>query len=159
MWSNILLLFNSEMADRHPQFPFLESFWDNKHRTRLIVEEGQVSVDDFFYVFYLFRHYVVAHGLIFLYYCARFLPLAQLLIGGPPMMDSAVLMTLVDRWCPETHMFHLPCGEITVTLQDVVMILGLPIDSTPVCATVSPGGWRDSIGDAIGLRPPDVPAD
>jgi hypothetical protein len=116
MWSNILLLFNSEMADRHPQFPFLESFWDNKHRTRLIVEEGQVSVDDFFYVFYLFHHYVVAHGLIFLYYCARFLPLAQLLIDGQPMMDSAVLMALVDRWRPETHMFHLPCGEITVTL-------------------------------------------
>jgi hypothetical protein len=62
MWSNILLLLNGEMAGRHPQFPLLESFWDNKHRARLITEEERVSVDDCFYVFYLFRHYVVAHG-------------------------------------------------------------------------------------------------
>jgi hypothetical protein len=52
MWSNILSLFNSEMADRHPQFPLLESFWDNKHRARLIAKEGWVSVDDCLYVFY-----------------------------------------------------------------------------------------------------------
>jgi hypothetical protein len=62
MWSNILLLFNSEMAGMHPQSPLLESFWDNKHRARLIMEEGRVSVDDCFYVFYLFHYYVVAHG-------------------------------------------------------------------------------------------------
>jgi hypothetical protein len=39
------------------------------------------------------------------------------------------------------------------------MILGLPIDGAPVSRTVSPAGWRDSITAAIGLRPPDVPAD
>jgi hypothetical protein len=48
-------------------------------------------------------------------------------------------------------MFHLPCGETTVTLQDVIMILGLPIDDTSVCGTLSPGGWRDSVGAAIGM--------
>jgi hypothetical protein len=79
------------------------------------------------------------------------------------MMDSATLMALVDWWRPETHMFHFSCGETIVTLQDVAMILGLPIDGTPVCGTVSPSGWRDSVGAAIGLRPPppppNVPAD
>jgi hypothetical protein len=75
------------------------------------------------------------------------------------MMDSAVLTTLIDRWHPETHTFHLLCGEIMVTLQDVAMILGLPIDGAPVSRTVSPAGWRDSSAAAIGLRPPDVPAD
>jgi hypothetical protein len=75
------------------------------------------------------------------------------------MMDSAVLTALVDRWRPETHTFHLPCGEITVTLQDITMILGLSIDSAPVSGTVSPTRWRDSIAAAIGLWPPDVPAD
>jgi hypothetical protein len=84
--------------------------------------------------------------------CARFLSLAQLIIGDLPMMDSAALTALVDRWHPETHMFHLLCGETTVTLQDVVMILGLPIDDTPVC-----GGWRDSVKAAIGMRPPMFP--
>jgi hypothetical protein len=32
------------MMDRHPQFPLLESYWDNKHRARLIAEQGAVSV-------------------------------------------------------------------------------------------------------------------
>jgi hypothetical protein len=49
--------------------------------------------------------------------------------------------------------------ETTVTLQDVVMILGLPIDSLPVSRTVSPAEWRDSVTTAIGLRPPDIPTD
>jgi hypothetical protein len=52
MLSNILLLLNNVMAGRHPQFPLLDSFWNNKHRTRLIAEEGMVNVDDWFYVFY-----------------------------------------------------------------------------------------------------------
>jgi hypothetical protein len=43
-------------------------------------------------------------------------------------------------------------------LQDITLILGLPIDGTPVSGMVSLGGWRDSVGAAIGLRPPDVPA-
>jgi hypothetical protein len=32
------------------------------------------------------------------------------------MMDSAVLTALMDQWRPETHTFHLPCGETTVML-------------------------------------------
>jgi hypothetical protein len=32
------------MADRHPQFPLLESYWDNKHGARLIAKHGAVSV-------------------------------------------------------------------------------------------------------------------
>jgi hypothetical protein len=66
-------------------------------------------------------------------------------------MDFAVLMTLIDRWRPETHTFHLPSSEITVTLLDVTMILGLPIKGTPICGMVSSTGWRDSIEQAIGL--------
>jgi hypothetical protein len=75
------------------------------------------------------------------------------------MMDPTALMALVDRWRMETHTFHLLGGETTVMLQDVAMILGLPIDGMPVSGTVSSDGWRDSIGAAIGLRPPDVPVD
>jgi hypothetical protein len=88
-----------------------------------------------------------------------FLPLAHLITGGLPIMDFTVLMALVDRWRLETHTFHLSCGETTVTLQDVIMILGLPIDGSLACATVTPDGWRDSIGAAISLLPPDIPTD
>jgi hypothetical protein len=37
------------MTDRHPQFPLLESYWDNKHRGRLIVDDGEISVVYYFY--------------------------------------------------------------------------------------------------------------
>jgi hypothetical protein len=48
---------------------------------------------------------------------AGFLPLARLVTTrGLPLMDFAALTTLVDRWRPETHTFHLPCGETIVTL-------------------------------------------
>jgi hypothetical protein len=82
---------------------------------------------------------------------AGFLPLAHLVPGHLPMMDSIALMTLVARWRLETHTFHLPWGETTVTLQNVAMTLGLPIDGAPFSRTVSPAGWRDSVAAAIGL--------
>jgi hypothetical protein len=74
-------------------------------------------------------------------------------------MDTTALTTLVDRWRSKTHTFHPSSDEITVMLQDVAMILGLPINGTPVCGMVSPVGWRDSVGHAIGIRPPDVAPD
>jgi hypothetical protein len=82
---------------------------------------------------------------------AGFLLLARLITGGLPLMDSAAFTTLVDRWRLETHTFHLPCGETAVTLQDVSIILGLSINGTLVCGLVSPGGWRDYVGAAIGI--------
>ncbi|KAH0689322.1 hypothetical protein KY289_016680 [Solanum tuberosum] len=34
--------------------------------------------------------------------------------------DHALVTTMVERWRPETHCFHLPFGEVTITLQDVL---------------------------------------
>src|SRR5438105_5495974 len=55
--------------------------------------------------------------------------------------NSPVLTALVDRWRPKTHSFHLPCGEMTITLQDVTMILGLPIRGRAVTGRVVSDGW------------------
>ncbi|XP_072076810.1 serine/threonine-protein phosphatase 7 long form homolog [Arachis hypogaea] len=43
-----------------------------------------------------------------------------------------LLSVLVERWRPETHTFHLPVGEVTVTLEDMSYILGLPINGEAV---------------------------
>jgi len=33
-----------------------------------------------------------------------------------------------ERWHEETSSFHLPVGEMTITLDDVVCLLGIPIN-------------------------------
>ena len=90
---------------------------------------------------------------------AGLLALARTVINGLPRMDGAALTALVDRWRPETHTFHLPSGEMTVTLQDVAMILGLPIDGVAVSGDINSAGWRDRVGEWLGVRPEDPPAD
>ncbi|QHO29257.1 uncharacterized protein DS421_8g223680 [Arachis hypogaea] len=54
-----------------------------------------------------------------------------------------LLAALVERWRPESHTFVLPVGEVTVTLEDVAHIFGLPIDGEPV------SGWTDSSSDFV----------
>ena len=51
---------------------------------------------------------------------------------GPICLDHALITTLVERWRPETHTFHLLIGEASITLQDVAILLGLPIDGAPI---------------------------
>ncbi|KAK5812107.1 hypothetical protein PVK06_027518 [Gossypium arboreum] len=34
----------------------------------------------------------------------------------------------VKRWKLETHTFHFPCEERTITLEDIALQLGLPVD-------------------------------
>ena len=47
-------------------------------------------------------------------------------------INASLIAELVERWHPETHTFHLPFGEMTVTLQDVSALWGLPIQGVPV---------------------------
>ena len=64
---------------------------------------------------------------------------------GVPPFNPTALIAMTDRWCPETHSFHLPCGEMTVTLQDTSMILGLPIRGFLVTGDVDSAGWEDRV--------------
>ena len=65
---------------------------------------------------------------------AGLLPFALMMDGAPleggdhtplPPVEASLLSALVDRWRPETHTFHMPFGEIMVTLKDVAMITGV----------------------------------
>lgn len=42
-------------------------------------------------------------------------------------VDKGILSAFVERWHSETSSFHLPVGEITITLDDVSSLLHLPI--------------------------------
>ncbi|KAM5584603.1 protein MAIN-LIKE 2-like [Rosa sericea] len=55
-------------------------------------------------------------------------------------LDNALISALVERWRKETNTFHLPVGEMTITLEDVALILGLPIDGKPVMGVTRPPG-------------------
>src|SRR5438105_3872046 len=59
--------------------------------------------------------------------------------------DHCLLSALVDRWRPETHTFHMSFGEMTVTLEDVAMLTGLPIAGAAIAPSVPPVGWQDEI--------------
>ncbi|KAH9312294.1 hypothetical protein KI387_027329, partial [Taxus chinensis] len=41
--------------------------------------------------------------------------------------DHSLMVALIERWDPAANVFHLPTGEMTVTLEDVYRILRLPI--------------------------------
>ncbi|XP_015951625.1 protein MAIN-LIKE 1-like [Arachis duranensis] len=43
-------------------------------------------------------------------------------------LDEPLVSAFVERWRLETHTFHMPFGECTITLQDVAYQLGLPVD-------------------------------
>jgi hypothetical protein len=86
--------------------------------------------------------------------CAGLLPLARVVNEGLPAMDVPLLTAFVDRWHPETHTFHLPCGEMIVTMQDVGMTRGLPLEGLAVTDIVQSEGWRDMVENIIGVRPP-----
>ena len=47
-------------------------------------------------------------------------------------IDRALVSAFVERWLPETNTFHLPFGEMTITLDDVSAIIGIPVVGTPI---------------------------
>ncbi|XP_039055032.1 serine/threonine-protein phosphatase 7 long form homolog [Hibiscus syriacus] len=49
---------------------------------------------------------------------------------------SGLINALIERWRPETHTFHLPCGEYTITLEDVALQLGVPINGMEVVGNI-----------------------
>ncbi|MBA0550699.1 hypothetical protein Golob_021623, partial [Gossypium lobatum] len=61
---------------------------------------------------------------------ARFLNVA--LMDEGCKLNHTLVSALGERWRPKTHKFHLPCGECTITLEDMQLQLELPMDGLVV---------------------------
>ena len=72
---------------------------------------------------------------------------------GHIMIDWPLITCLVERWRPETHTFHIPVGEMKITLQDVAIILGLLIDILVVTGTCVLD-VAELCMDLLGVTPP-----
>ncbi|XP_039123349.1 protein MAIN-LIKE 2-like [Dioscorea cayenensis subsp. rotundata] len=68
-------------------------------------------------------------------------------------IDAALVSALVERWQTETHTFHLTCGETTITLEDVALLLSLPINGHKVIQQTSSLG-SDVCAELLGVVPP-----
>jgi hypothetical protein len=85
---------------------------------------------------------------------ANLLVVANIVARGMPLFNAMAIMAMVDRWRPETHTFHLPCSEITVTLEDMAMILGLSIKGRHVTGHVESSTWHERVARFLGREPP-----
>ncbi|KAL0390979.1 UNVERIFIED_CONTAM: Serine/threonine-protein phosphatase 7 long form [Sesamum calycinum] len=75
---------------------------------------------------------------------------------GRIQYDCHLITALVERWRSETHSFHFRVGEATITLQDVQVIWGLPIDGEPVSGTDlerTSVQWQEYCMQYIGFAP------
>ena len=66
-------------------------------------------------------------------------------------LGHALITAFVERWCPETHSFHLPCGEMTITLQDVEVIMGMPIEGEAM-AGFTKRAWKAVCNLMLGIQ-------
>ncbi|XP_019418548.1 PREDICTED: serine/threonine-protein phosphatase 7 long form homolog [Lupinus angustifolius] len=59
---------------------------------------------------------------------------------GKIKINNHLITRLVERWRPETHTFHLPIGECTITLEDIAYQLGLPVNGA-VVTRITSANW------------------
>ena len=66
-----------------------------------------------------------------------------------------MITAFVKRWQPETHTFHLPHGETMITLQDVEVLLGIPIDGEAIIGTIDLT-WAAECQSMLGIATNDT---
>ncbi|KAF8370245.1 hypothetical protein HHK36_031722 [Tetracentron sinense] len=69
-------------------------------------------------------------------------------------LDAPLLTAIVERWRSEKNTFHFPCGEMTITLQDVAHILGLRVTGEVVSGcSISKDDARELCNRLLGKVP------
>ncbi|KFK34794.1 hypothetical protein AALP_AA5G194000 [Arabis alpina] len=57
--------------------------------------------------------------------------------------NPSLVLALVEKWCPETKSFVFPWGEATITLEDVMVLLGFSVLGSSVSAPLESLEMRD----------------
>ncbi|MFQ6631163.1 hypothetical protein Gotur_009345 [Gossypium turneri] len=74
-------------------------------------------------------------------------------VGRGCKLDPKLISALIGKWRPETHTFHLLCGECTITLEDVSLQLGLSVDGQPVTGSAQSSNWEAVCYELLGAIP------
>lgn len=60
--------------------------------------------------------------------------LSSLITSSYKYINKQLISAFVDRYQPDTNTFHMPFGELTITLDDVGTILGIPLTGRSISA-------------------------
>ncbi|XP_028090323.1 protein MAIN-LIKE 1-like [Camellia sinensis] len=71
--------------------------------------------------------------------------------------NRVAISAFVERWHPETNTFHMPDGEMTVTLDNVRIILGIPVtDRALSCPKLTRYEAAELVSDTLGVSVNDA---
>ncbi|CAN1224208.1 Protein MAIN-LIKE 2, partial [Linum perenne] len=65
-----------------------------------------------------------------------------------------LVTALLERWWPETNTFHLIQGEVTITLQEVEVLTGIPTMGLPVIVVPDGRSTSEICQQWLGATPP-----
>jgi len=67
-----------------------------------------------------------------------------------------VIFTFVELWQPETNTFHMSFGEMTITLDDVSTLVGIPMMGHSVKIPQRITDTREMLVSLLGVSPQEV---
>ncbi|XP_019094640.1 PREDICTED: uncharacterized protein LOC104758384 isoform X1 [Camelina sativa] len=59
--------------------------------------------------------------------------------------NTSLILSVTEKWCPETKSFVFPWGEATITLEDVMVLLGFSVLGSPIFAPLKSSEMRDAV--------------